>query len=378
MKKNATRAALAATLIGLALPLHAEEFIDKRPYISTMFTYTLAKNDRNSDDGLGWYYSGGKTLNRFWNVELGTFYSRFNDESSTPGARWREYGAKVSGQYFYSREKTFSPYFQIGAGVQRTELLGTGKHDTLPMFDAGLGFLSWFEAFNHDVAFRAEADYRYAVLNKLEKTAGTPTASAPSPQPGIKKLDEPIFKVGFLVPFGAKTVVASTAPVVAATQGAARVLDSDGDGVADSLDRCPGTARGAVVDSTGCPREVTPAAAAVVCERQFDDVLFEFDRSEITANGASILDKAADAINPGDSRCLRVNIAGHTDSVGSEGYNQALSERRANAVRNYLVKKGVDASRIHTFAYGETTPKVDNESAEGRALNRRAEVKTAE
>jgi hypothetical protein len=76
--KTATRAALAATLIGLALPLHAEEFIDKRTYMSPMFSYTFAEGDRDGivpgetvDDGLGWYIGSGKTLNKFWNLEIG-------------------------------------------------------------------------------------------------------------------------------------------------------------------------------------------------------------------------------------------------------------------------------------------------------------------
>ncbi|MDO9454124.1 MAG: OmpA family protein [Stagnimonas sp.] len=362
--KNATRAALAATLIGLALPLHAEEFIDKRPYVSPMFAYTFDENDRGSEEGLGWYYGAGKTLNKYWNAELGTFYSRFNDRNGATGALWREYGMKLDGQFFYSREKLFSPYFGIGAGVQRTDVLGTGVKDTQPMVDAGLGFISWFDVAGYDVGLRGDARYRWAFLDKVEQSF-----------PQIDQLNEPIIKVGLVLPVGPKVAVASTAAAGAAA-GGSKTLDSDGDGVPDALDRCPGSARGALVDANGCPRDTTPATGGGA--RQFDDVLFEFDRSEVTSAGMMILDNAAEVVNSGAYKSLRVNIAGHTDWIGSEGYNQALSERRANAVRSYLVKKGVDASRIHTFAYGETTPKADNQSAEGRALNRRAEVKTGE
>ena len=143
--KTATRAALAATLIGLALPLHAEEFLDKRPYISPMFAYTFDEKDRGSEEGLGWYFGGGKALNKYWNAELGSFYSRFNDKNGATGALWRELGVKLDGQFFYSREKAFSPYFGIGAGVQQTDLLGTGVKDTQPIVDTGLGFISWFD-----------------------------------------------------------------------------------------------------------------------------------------------------------------------------------------------------------------------------------------
>lgn len=363
--KTATRAALAATLIGLALPLHAEEFLDKRPYVSPMFAYTFDENDRGSQEGLGWYYGGGKALNKYWNAELGTFYSRFNDKNGTPGALWREYGIKLDGQFFYSREKSFSPYFGIGAGVQRTDILGTGVKDTQPLIDAGLGFISWIDVAGFDVGLRGDARYRWAFLDKVDDfTGGSPD-----------QLNEPILKVGLVLPVGAKAAAASTAAAAAAA-GASKTLDSDGDGVPDALDRCPGTARGTVTDANGCPRDAGAAAAGA--ERQFDDVLFEFDRSDLTPAGQAILDNAAETVNSGAYKSLRVNISGHTDWIGSEGYNQALSERRANAVRSYLVKKGVDASRISTFAYGETTPKADNNTDEGRALNRRAEVKTGE
>lgn len=361
--KTATRAALAATLIGLALPLHAEEFLDKRPYVSPLFAYTFDEKDRNSEEGLGYYFGGGKALNKYWNAELGTFYSRFNDTAGAPGARWREYGMKVDGQFFYSREKSFSPYFGIGAGIQRTDVLGTGVKDTQPLVDAGLGFISWIDVAGYDVGLRGDARYRWAFLDKIEE-AGL----------GPDQLNEPIIKVGLVLPVGAKLATASTAAAAAA--GASKTLDSDGDGVPDALDRCPGTARGTVVDANGCPRDAGAAAAGA--ERQFDDVLFEFDSSSLTAAGQAILDSAAETVNSGAYKSLRVNISGHTDWIGSEGYNQALSERRANTVRSYLVKKGVDASRISTFAYGETTPKGDNNTDAGRASNRRAEIKTGE
>lgn len=361
--KTATRAALAATLIGLALPLHAEEFIDKRFYVSPMYAYTFAEDDRGSEDGSGWYLGSGKVLNRYWNAELGSYYSRFNDNVGAQGALWRELGIKLDGQFFYSREKSFSPYFGIGAGVQQTDVLGTGVKDTQPMVDAGLGFISWLDVAGFDLGLRADARYRWAYLDNIEERF-----------PQIDQLNEPIIKVGLVLPVGPRLAAASTA--VAAAQPAVKTLDSDGDGVPDALDRCPGTARGVVVDSTGCPRDTSAAVAGG--QRQFDDVLFEFDRSEITAAGAAILDNAAEVVNSGAYKSLRVNIAGHTDFIGSEGYNQALSERRANAVRSYLVRKGVDASRISTFAYGETTPKADNQSDEGRAQNRRAEIKAGE
>jgi OOP family OmpA-OmpF porin len=74
--------------------------------------------------------------------------------------------------------------------------------------------------------------------------------------------------------------------------------------------------------------------------------------------------------NPG----LKVSVEGHTDSVGSDAYNERLSERRAHAVKDYLVHQGIDASRISTVGYGEAKPVASNKTESGRAQNRRAEI----
>ncbi len=362
--KTTTRAALAATLVGLALPLHAQDFYDKRVYVAPAVTYTFDEKDRNSKQGLGFYFGGGKPLTRQWNAEFGVFQSKFDNNDVVGGARWHELGFKLDGQYFYSRERGFSPYFGVGAGVQRNRSRTLGLTDTGPMIDAGLGFISWLDMSGYDLGIRMDGRYRWAFLDEIKDATG------------INQFNEPIVKLGLILPIGGKQAAAAAVAVAAPAASGSKVLDSDGDGVPDALDRCPGTARGAVVDSTGCARDATSTVAGG--ERQFSDVLFEFDRSDITAAGQNILDNAAEVVNSGAYKSLRVNIAGHTDWIGSEGYNQALSERRANAVRSYLVKKGVDASRIHTFAYGEAVPKADNASDEGRALNRRAEIKTGE
>ena len=72
---------------------------------------------------------------------------------------------------------------------------------------------------------------------------------------------------------------------------------------------------------------------------------------------------------------MRVEIQGHTDNVGSERYNQTLSERRARTDLNYLVARGINANRLQTIGYGETKPIADNSTPAGRAMNRRIEFK---
>jgi outer membrane protein OmpA-like peptidoglycan-associated protein len=105
-------------------------------------------------------------------------------------------------------------------------------------------------------------------------------------------------------------------------------------------------------------------------------VQFDLDKADIRPDAAVILDEAASLLsaNPG----TQVAVGGHTDSSGSDAYNQSLSERRAASVRDYLASKGVDASRLSTAGFGESQPVADNATAEGRALNRRVELSVKE
>jgi outer membrane protein OmpA-like peptidoglycan-associated protein/opacity protein-like surface antigen len=142
--------------------------------------------------------------------------------------------------------------------------------------------------------------------------------------------------------------------------------DNDGDGVLDVNDKCPGTPRGTVVDATGCPRpEPKPELLAVM-------VNFAFDSSELNADARSKLDALADLLTKEPT--VKVDIGGHASQEGTEEYNMALSERRANAVRDYLASRGVGESRMTVRGYGEMQPLVPNDSDAHRSMNRRAMI----
>ena len=147
--------------------------------------------------------------------------------------------------------------------------------------------------------------------------------------------------------------------------------DSDGDGVYDGIDRCPDTPRGTEVDSKGCP-----VKKALFEEGKkkltLEGVNFEFDSAKLTGDSGETLDRVAASLR--DWPEIRVEIGGHSDSKGGDEYNRSLSQRRAESVRDYLVSKGVKASRLEAKGYGETRPEADNDTAEGRAKNRRVEL----
>lgn len=142
-------------------------------------------------------------------------------------------------------------------------------------------------------------------------------------------------------------------------------LDSDGDGVPDYLDRCPNTAANTRVDEHGCPY---PGTALFTLE----GVHFEFDSARLKPSAETILQQAVRKLkdNPG----VAVDVVGHTDSTGSEAYNQDLSMRRAQSVADYLTANGISAGRLTVRGEGESNPVTSNDTREGRAMNRRVEL----
>ncbi|GLH35684.1 MULTISPECIES: OmpA family protein [Pseudomonas] len=155
--------------------------------------------------------------------------------------------------------------------------------------------------------------------------------------------------------------------------------DEDGDGVPDSRDKCPGTARGVQVDANGCPPEPAPVVEEVVVQKEevivIRDVHFEFDSARLTAADKERLNTISTRLKQ-EAPSARLSVTGHTDSVGSDSYNQNLSERRAHSVTDYLVESGVPrASFVSVVGAGETQPVADNATADGRSMNRRTEIK---
>ncbi|MBW2597437.1 MAG: OmpA family protein [Deltaproteobacteria bacterium] len=133
-------------------------------------------------------------------------------------------------------------------------------------------------------------------------------------------------------------------------------MDSDGDGVTDDKDQCPNTPKGATVDARGC---WTYAAV----------VMYGFDSAEIKPEAFPMLDEAVLILKKNPE--IKVEIDGHTDNIGPAAYNMNLSERRAKAVMEYFVDKGVEAERLTTKGFGLTMPAVSNDTEEGRTKNRR-------
>lgn len=116
-----------------------------------------------------------------------------------------------------------------------------------------------------------------------------------------------------------------------------------------------------------------PPPPATAARKLVFRVNFDFDKYNIRSDARPILDEAVTILKEEDAEVIIAE--GHTDSIGTDQYNMRLSTRRANAVRDYLVKQGISASRITIKAYGETRPVATNDTADGRAQNRRVEIR---
>lgn len=159
--------------------------------------------------------------------------------------------------------------------------------------------------------------------------------------------------------------IAESAPMAAlpppppppAASPATACADGDADGVCDVNDKCPNTPAGDTVDSFGC---------SLVSRLM---LYFDFDSAELRPESIRELERVVDFMN--QLSAATALIEGHTDSIGSEAYNLALSERRAKSVYDYLVSRGVNPGRLETLGRGESYPIADNDTEMGRQRNRR-------
>jgi OOP family OmpA-OmpF porin len=161
--------------------------------------------------------------------------------------------------------------------------------------------------------------------------------------------------------------------------------DSDGDGVSDQFDKCPNTPAGTVVDGSGCKINFPPPIDTSVFMRKgvvypglappvagYTNIQFEFDSSVLRTSAYPVLDATSADLRSTGASC---ELDGYASSEGTAAHNMKLSKDRANSVKTYLVNSGVDAKKLKVKAYGETHPIANNDTEDGRVLNRRVEFK---
>src|SRR5690606_9908300 len=265
-------------------------------------------------------------------------------------------------RHFLQEGRGWNPYLLAGLGYQKAEeeyLTQAGqlldRKDGNLAAKVGVGLQTTFEkrvAVRAELAYRADFDDQSVAAPK-EDWFGDVLAS-----------------VGVVIPLGPAPVAAVAPPPPAPAAPSCADLDDDGDGVNNCDDKCPTSQPGQTIGPDGCPVPVSI---------DLKGVNFDFDKATLRPDAVAILAEAAEILKRYPD--LRVEVAGHTDSKGTDAYNQKLSERRATAVYDYLTNQGVAASRMTgPIGYGESRPIAPNtnedgsDNPEGRAKNRRTEL----
>jgi OOP family OmpA-OmpF porin len=320
--------------------------------LSPMLGGVIMEGDQPvDDDGLAYSLALGYNLTKAIALEAVLAGANLDEEGSGDDVDLWTY--RLDALYHFMPDNRLVPYLAAGIGDYSLD------SDDEFMANYGAGLLYFL---SENVALRADVRHLVAFNeSNLEHNL--------------------LYTAGFKFQFAGTTEPVKPAP-----------LDSDGDGVTDDLDQCPGTPQGAPVDDKGCPLDSdgdgvfdcldqcpnTPKGMSVDakgCELTLTlHINFDFDSAVIKPEFKKQLDKAA-AFVRANSNVPYILIAGHTDSKGSEAYNQRLSERRAAAVRQALIDDyGLDGSKLVARGYGETQPKTHNKSEEGRYQNRRVEL----
>ncbi|HXG28931.1 MAG TPA: OmpA family protein [Nevskiales bacterium] len=323
------------------------------PYIGILGTHVSADEDARSatvetedGDGIqllyGWNWTGNLNLEAQFN------YQRL--ETDGLGTDFYRTSLGLDAVYYFN-PSGLSLYALAGLGAVENDVVPNSEDSTDAYANVGVGLMS---GPLNDYGLRVRGDVRY-VYDAYDNFGNEPS--------------DVHLNLGVVIPLRrpktVEVVRTEVKEVIKEVVKESPPADSDRDGVVDGVDRCPNTLRGAEVDQYGCVKE-----KAVI---RLEGVHFEFDSARLTADSRDILDRAVEALRGQPS--MRVEVAGHTDSIGSDAYNQRLSEARAASVVQYLVDKGIERGRLEPVGYGESQPVTGNDTEAGRARNRRVEFR---
>ena len=350
------KALLCAIALATA-PAHADEV--GHWYVTPQAGGIWADDDRGLEDE-DWLFglAVGKHVSDAWSIELNVNTAKLD---SPLGSEIDMQAGSLDVLRVFARDSVASPYLTVGAGALQLDP-SAGSDTTDFMMQAGFGLLvhAWTnERGTRSFSLRPEVKARWS-------DAGRPDHFV-----------DYIASLGFQFSFGAGRAVsvaqsepqAPVAPPAAAAPPPppAPPADTDADSVVDPDDRCPGTPSGVAIDAVGCPQK-----GSVTLE----GVTFELNSAELTTDSRPLLARVAADLAKYPK--LRIEVQGHTDGSGSDRYNMQLSQRRAAAVRDYLVSQGVAPGQVEARGYGESMLIADDRTAEGRARNRRVVLSVLE
>jgi len=401
-------------------------------YIGGDVAFTIEDKDRVTSSGIGPQFRAGKRLSDSFDVEAILGFAKLDGYSDATSSFPDQTILDLSFNLlaYPNRDLRVAPYFLIGLGYMGTEYKpGSSESDVSSTVGAG------FKWKIGDSAYSIRGEYRLRSVSgtrAIDGTSGTLTDSiaslgviydfggtrrysedddtdgdgvldiwddCPDTEPGVDVSSRgcPLRDLrsdadGDRVPDDIDDCPNTPVGDVVDTRGCP--IDSDGDGVVTGRDRCPASRPGAQVDSFGCERDndqdgvvdhldsclnTRPGARVDTSGCEITDVIdlpgvsFQTGSDRVVGGVEDILRGIAETLNKYPE--MEIEVAGHTDSVGLGDANYGLSERRAVTVRDILIRFGVEEFRIRATGYGESQPIDDNNTAEGRARNRRVELR---
>lgn len=368
----ATLGLVAATV--LPLTAHAADEATNKWYAAPMFYGTWISSAKRADDDYSYGIALGRNFGERYSLEAGYVHGNFDGAVGLDDLKLDV--LSLDGLLHFYRGSKIHPYLTAGLFAIEGDRDG-GPTGSGAGLQAGFGIMSNLYT---NPARTAVVTLRAEVKNRWTARARQPNRDWQSDTLAGVGLQ---FHFGAANPLPAAIVAEEPPPPPPAPQ------DSDGDGVIDANDKCPDTPAGAAVDANGCELDSdgdgvvdrldkcpdTPAGIKVDangCEIEeivLRGVTFDTNQATLKPESVAILDGVANLLRKRPD--AKVELRGHTDSVGKDAYNQKLSERRAQAVVDYLVSKGIPAANLAARGLGEERPIASNDTPEGREQNRR-------
>jgi len=276
--------------------------------------------------------------------------------------------ARLSGLFFFG-EDAIKPYLTAGLGYGKASLNNFAEENALVSVGAGVQVAATDNFFlraeyRYDDMVNEVVEHNNYVLEAGLRFGGESVAKASTSSNNMTDEAEKQAAAAKAKAEAdaAKAAAAAKAKAEAEKARLAAMADSDKDGVLDTKDKCASTPANTTVDADGCPD----------FKGSLKGVFFETSSARLTQNSQVVLDNAAAELKRYPN--LAVEVQAYTDSRGSDALNLKISEERAQSVRNYLLSKGVNADKVTAKGYGEANPIATNDTAEGRAQNRRVEL----
>ena len=335
MNKKILTAALLGGLV-FAQAASAQEF-DDRWYLTGATGFNFQDSDRGTNDAPFVSLGLGKFVSPNWSLDGELNYQNPNFDSNQD-LNWSQYGISLDlRRHFIQEGRGWNPYIVAGLGMQRSE-----EEYVINSVDSPAQRRDNNLAAKLGVGLQTTLDNRVGVRAEVAYRADFDDQSVAAPQEDW--FGDVLASVGVVIPLGPKAEAA--APPAPPAAPSCADLDDDGDGVNNCDDKCPGSQAGQTIGPDGCPVQVSI---------DLKGVNFDFDKSTLRPDAIAILSEAAEILKRYPD--LRVEVAGHTDLCGADAYNQSLSQRRSQAVYDYLTSNGVDASRlVGPVGYGESRP----------------------